>query len=43
MSNWITLEEKVFILDRMVGELNARVDALEQQVIAITAVKQHPE
>lgn len=43
MSNWITSEEKVFILDRMVKELNERVDALEQQVIALTAVKQQPE
>lgn len=43
MSNWITSEEKIFILDRMVIELSERVDALEQQVIALTALKKQPE
>jgi polyhydroxyalkanoate synthesis regulator phasin len=43
MGNWITSEEKIFILDRMVTELNERVDALEQQVIALTALKKQQE
>ena len=43
MSNWITSEEKIFILDRMVKELSERVDALEQQVIDLTALKKQSE
>jgi hypothetical protein len=41
MMEYVTLEERVFILDRMVIELNERVDALEQEVIALTALKRH--
>jgi hypothetical protein len=43
MGNWITSEEKIFVLDRMVKELSERVDALEQEVIALTALKKQSE